>query len=104
MAALAGITIVLCKSFYGGFVHDLSVLFLDVALCWRPNTSCKRRLGPNTLLGAKSWLPSWSWVGWKGELDLSTWKGGCDYIKNHRTLRVSYTYDRVIPIVQWYSK
>lgn len=82
LAAFAGITTALSRTFYGGFICGLPSLFFDVALCWTPVSTCRRRV-PNcsssaTIVG----LPSWSWAGWKGHICDSFWVSACDYIKS----------------------
>jgi hypothetical protein len=46
---------------------------------------------------ANSCLPSWSWAGWQGEVDPTSWVTSYDY-----TTTASQNY-RVKSIIQWYS-
>lgn len=71
--AFAGILSTLTRSFDGGFVSGLPVLFFDLALLWQPQDMITRRRrnadDKNDIV-----LPSWSWAGWKGEIDTRAWK------------------------------
>ncbi|CZR54195.1 uncharacterized protein PAC_04078 [Phialocephala subalpina] len=87
--AFAGITTLLSRSFYGGFLFGLPLLFFDIALCWQP-FSCGIRRQPSTdLSAAKASLPSWSWMGWE-------------------TKGISWAFypgrPKTISIVQWHSQ
>ncbi|KAL1596593.1 hypothetical protein SLS60_009241 [Paraconiothyrium brasiliense] len=62
--ALAGATEVMSSTFPGGLHKGLPLFFFDIALLWQPRRPLERRHGE----------PSWSWTGWKGQLDcLSSW-------------------------------
>ncbi|KAJ4351878.1 uncharacterized protein N0V89_007222 [Didymosphaeria variabile] len=62
--ALAGATEVMSSTFPGGLHKGLPLFFFDIALLWQPRGSLERRNGE----------PSWSWTGWKGQLEcLSSW-------------------------------
>lgn len=95
LRAFAGITYSLNSIFDGGFLCGLPVMFFDMALLWRPYGPLERRIPTNSAV--KSCLPSWSWAGWRGEVDPKSWLTGCDYkpgcCKNYR----------ITPLVKWYS-
>jgi hypothetical protein len=60
----------------------------------------KRRI-PQRSTNTTMQIPSWSWMGWHGAVDMSSWGSGADYVKYGYTrtnLRVS---QRTIPIVKW---
>lgn len=57
--------------FRDGFFGGLPVVFFDVFLLWEPRRSVERRQAKNTAR-AQAQLPSWSWLGWHGELDMIT--------------------------------
>ena len=79
--------------------------FPSCSLIWRffgghtVHSSAEFRLTRNSAV--KSCLPSWSWAGWRGEVDPKSWltgynyKPGCfsDPGKNYR----------ITPLVKWYS-
>lgn len=70
LAAFAGIAHVLSRVFAGGFVFGMPLMFLDIALLWRP-----------------PFLPSWSWIGWWFDgvpVDLGLWRAAADYVEEAR--------------------
>lgn len=72
------------------------VLF-DVALLWRPQGALTRRISSGRL-SSKSFLPSRSWAGWHGRLELWAWVCLDDHIKIP-----SFHIEETIPIQQWYN-
>ncbi|PHH59481.1 hypothetical protein CDD82_2451 [Ophiocordyceps australis] len=78
LAALQGTMYVLSHIFDGGFVYAMPVMFLDIALLWRPQATIRRRA-----FSHPPFLPSWSWLGWWFDaipVDLSLWRAACDYV------------------------
>ncbi|KAK3938138.1 heterokaryon incompatibility protein 6, OR allele [Diplogelasinospora grovesii] len=71
LAAFAGTTTVLSRTFRPGFHFGLPEMFFDVCLLWegdrRQPRPLRRREGKNVR------LPSWSWVSVKGSLFLDMW-------------------------------
>ena len=100
--AFRGITSVLSHKFYGGFICGLPALFFDLALIWQPEGTCERRIPSKVSSKTEICLPSWSWVGWKGKIDIHSWGGRPEYesFKGHETIKKP----RTIPLVQWYSR
>ncbi|GAB0131625.1 hypothetical protein EsDP_00000087 [Epichloe bromicola] len=79
LRAFAGITHVLSRIFQGGFVYGLPLMFIDIALLWRPQATIRRRALPRP-----PFLPSWSWMGWWADgipLDLTLWRAAADYVE-----------------------
>lgn len=103
MPAFAGIITALSPIFYGGFICGLPALFLDSALCWQSYGYCQRRRASKTSSSTKHALPSWSWVGWKGLLNSSSWNGGGDYIFDPSS-EDTCPHRRIIRTVQWHSR
>lgn len=110
LRAFSGITHVLSRSFPGGFVYGMPVMFLDVALLWRPHASMRRRA-----LSKPPFLPSWSWMGWWFDgvpVDVGLWRAAADYVEDAKPLgrrgggpepkrvRTANTF-RVRPTVTW---
>ncbi|KAK7422426.1 hypothetical protein QQX98_001706 [Neonectria punicea] len=78
--AFAGITQVLSRSYPGGFIYGMPIMFLDIALLWRPHASVRRRA-----LSRQPFLPSWSWMGWWFDnipVDLTLWRAAADYVED----------------------
>lgn len=57
--AFTAILDVMSRSFPGGFHWGVPAFYFDLGLCWRSDLPLRRRDG----------LPSWSWLGWKGEIE-----------------------------------
>lgn len=49
-------------------------------------------------------LPSWSWMGWHGEIHRWSWHGGLDYFKSSRTGWRRMTEGRTVRVVQWFLR
>lgn len=100
--AIAGMTSLLSRTFQGGFVCGLPELFFDIALLWAPWSQVDRRLPSerSKSSGGITHLPSWSWVGWEGDLDPWIWNSGCDYDKGHDKCNTSR---ETISILQWFT-
>ena len=80
LKAFMGITHVLSRVFPGGFVFGMPLMFLDIALLWRPQASIRRRA-----LTRPPFLPSWSWMGWWFDgtsVDLNLWRASADYVED----------------------
>jgi hypothetical protein len=90
--AFTGILERLTPSFPGGFVQGLPEVCFDVAMLWQPRGELCRTLPDN--LGYQQ--PSWSWVGWRGSLDLIFWK------LLDKDARRAYPF-HVSSLVRWYK-
>lgn len=107
LPAFAGITHVLSRVFAGGFVYGMPLMFLDIALLWRPQATIRRRA-----LSRPPFLPSWSWMGWWFDgvpVDLSLWRAAADYVEETRAVKrgqeskrfqASHSF-RIRPLVAW---
>jgi hypothetical protein len=63
--AFAGATEIMDATFPGGLFQGLPEFFFDIALLWQPVVSLERR---------NDGTPSWSWTGWKGDVEcLFSW-------------------------------
>lgn len=65
------------RSFHGGFICGLPQTFFDDALLWQPCSPLQRRFS-NTRGNNNVVLPSWSWAGWEGEIQISRWASRWD--------------------------
>lgn len=107
LRAFSGITNVLSRTFPGGFVFGMPIMFLDIALLWRPHASIRRRA-----ISGPPFLPSWSWMGWWYDnipVDLSLWRASVDYVEEARTskrgldakrFKTPYPF-KIRPLVTW---
>ncbi|KAF2470656.1 HET-domain-containing protein [Lindgomyces ingoldianus] len=104
--AFAGITSALSTTFQGGFLYGLPAQFFDLTLLWQPLCLLKRRK-VDLDSGNGDVLPSWSWMGWKGHLDLNFWAGLYDYVREKEgsgrgVWRWPKTSLKIRPIVRWH--
>ncbi|KAF4633901.1 hypothetical protein G7Y89_g4218 [Cudoniella acicularis] len=98
LRAFSAVLDVLSQTFEGGFLHGLSELFFDYALLWRPNTPAIRRIDADHQGSA---FPSWSWVGWQGNIVIS-----CLKISHQLVLEEANSTRSLIsiqPLVAWYK-
>ena len=98
--AFAGVTAMLSRTFEGGFLCGLPEMFFETALLWQPLSPLKRRI-KNISNSGVSPLPSWSWVGWEGEID---WANRHDYLCYRKTdaRGIRPPISEVISSVIWY--
>lgn len=101
LKAFWGTAAALTTSFKGGFIGGLPAVFFDIALLWQPHDQMQRRVARDPH-SQTYWLPSWSWAGWSGRLDVWTWSQGSEYIRRMRSMDEDETTERVVPLVQWY--
>ncbi|CAG9981896.1 unnamed protein product [Clonostachys byssicola] len=98
LPGITGLLSVLSRSYTGGFLYGIPETFFDRAIGWTvPSWEMVRRVSsdrPNHLKFAAG-LPSWSWVGWQGDVDV----GEEAQRINHRKTFITET----IPITQWYT-
>ncbi|KAH8657486.1 heterokaryon incompatibility protein-domain-containing protein [Tricladium varicosporioides] len=81
--AFAGVISVFGPAFDGGFICGLPQMFFDSSLLWQPYKFVRRRETLKSQSGEG--LPSWSWIGWGGDLDSKSWRSGYDYLKGNPT-------------------
>lgn len=105
--AFAGITHLLSSVFSGGFAYGMPLMFLDLAMLWRPQATIRRRAPSRP-----PFLPSWSWMGWWLDgipVDLTLWRAGADYVEETPTAKrglvsgrfqAPYSF-RIRPTISW---
>ncbi|KAF4627891.1 hypothetical protein G7Y89_g10261 [Cudoniella acicularis] len=100
----AGPASVLTKNFPGGFLCGIPITFFDIFLLWRPKDGMKRRTPKNPHF-QRLCLPSWSWIGWQGQLDEFSFDKGFDFAKDYPSFKdgVYVSDEHVVPIIQWSS-
>jgi len=91
--AISSLFSLMSYSFTGGFIAGLPEMFFNEALLWQPAEPIQRRWSPKDVNN----LPSWSWVGWEGELMMDTWLGCWSHLYLDRK-----SPRQVIPAVSWY--
>lgn len=99
---LSGLLSIVSRSFSGGFLYGLPEMMFDRALGWTPywgHTELRRRKPSDPPIINRlpsSALPSWSWVGWQGLVNMG--HGEAARI-NDRSPREEETF----PITEWYT-
>jgi hypothetical protein len=68
--AFSAIINTMSRSFPGGFLYGVPEFFFDIGLLWRPSTTIQRR-SVKSKDGRTFLFPSWSWVGWEGNIGMS---------------------------------
>jgi hypothetical protein len=76
--AFAGALTDLSRVFEGGFIAALPTLFFDACLLWQPWDKVTRRIARQS---DNPVLPSWSWVGWQGNLNSGSWRSAYGYMR-----------------------
>jgi hypothetical protein len=80
--AFSGALFDLGKAFPGGFISGVPVLFFDAMLIWQPYPPLTRRTVEHDEMSDDSLLPSWSWVGWQGDIDSESLRSASSYLRN----------------------
>ncbi|KAK8232554.1 heterokaryon incompatibility protein-domain-containing protein [Phyllosticta capitalensis] len=104
LPAISGLLAILSRCFDGGFLYGIPETCFERGLGWKPlaitkglrrrkpsNRPEKHRLQP-------SGLPSWSWIGWSGLVDV-----GLTSIEAVRMSDVTEELSETIPITKWYT-
>jgi hypothetical protein len=100
LAAFAGVTASLDHIYDGGFLCGLPEMFFDVGLLWSNDVPLERRF---PVRPDAATLPSWSWAGWQGHMNLEAW-GSCvrDYSKRSKVVNGNGRRLRIKLTPQWY--
>lgn len=113
LPAFSGVLSVLSRTFSGGFLYGLPEMFFDSALCWRCSDLSSydhdardyiartiRRRGfsqkPKGASFSAAELPSWSWVGWQGNI----------VIADQEAILIGWDIDitrETFPITEWFT-
>ncbi|OAR02459.1 hypothetical protein LLEC1_00946 [Akanthomyces lecanii] len=100
LPAISGLLSTVSRSFTGGFLFGLPEMFFEQSLGWLPywsHTNPQRRTSstrPAAQKLAPCDLPSWSWIGWQGLVNI--W---------HDAARINpreYSIRETFPITVWY--
>ncbi|KAH8586035.1 hypothetical protein B0O99DRAFT_695882 [Bisporella sp. PMI_857] len=86
LAAFAGIASCLDYIYDGGFLCGPPEIFFDASILWSNDIPLQRRLPVKPNNGCVT-LPSWSWAGWEGHLNLEAWESCVrDYSKYSKSV------------------
>lgn len=95
----------------GGSISGIPAIFFSIGLLWTSHGFSDPQIGfsvkRRVLIQSDSLacLPSWSWAGWQGHLDLGAWTIVHPFLPYNddegRSLRRAQYFDRAYPTVQW---
>jgi hypothetical protein len=102
--AFRGTFSLLSQSFDGVNISGLPETFFNATLLWQPWTPMIRRRAKLQRKG-DAVLPSWSWIGWCGDIHSESWALAYTYLRSHRgqpsTPQDLYNW-QVDPTVEWH--
>ncbi|OBS29575.1 hypothetical protein FPOA_03513 [Fusarium poae] len=111
LPAISGLLSVFSRSFEGGFLYGIPEMFFEHSLGWRRPWWYKEGLRRRVVSGrptknqfAFSGLPSWSWLGWKGHVELryqTAVRVRSDYIPF--SIDGRHRIEEAFPITEWYT-
>ncbi|KAK5658997.1 hypothetical protein OQA88_1083 [Cercophora sp. LCS_1] len=101
LKAISSLLSVWKRSFDGGFISGLPQMFFYEALLWQPGEPLKRRTFSNNASNDGQHLPSWSWAGWEGSIDIESWIKHFSHIHYLASRRHSCVKFQVTPTVEW---
>lgn len=97
--AFAGISSAISRSVGGSLVSGLPIASFDIFLMWQPRTIVVRKSARAP--EKKHCLPSWSWAGWSGSVDIDV-ASASDFIRNcPRVWSWSSSSVRITRLVSW---
>ena len=101
LPGISGMLSLISRSFDGGFLYGLPEMYFDRALTWSPHgKSDLQRRAPSDQSSSGRMLqyslPSWSWVGWQGNLSHR-------YAEATRVNLRSERIEETVPITEWYT-
>lgn len=111
LPAISGLLSVLSRSFIGGFLYGIPEMFFERGLSWRIDEKAlggkgnlRRRISSERPMDerlSQEGLPSWSWIGWRGQMILNS---DVDEAVQFRYERfIDTAIEETFPITQWYT-
>jgi hypothetical protein len=88
-------------TFKFGFIAGLPQAFFDAALLWQPYSPLTPRQFSRAISNPESYLPTWSWVGWQGNLHSESWLASFDYTLGTNGWSGAITPSSTISTVKW---
>lgn len=99
-----GIISLLAHSYTGANISGLPEMFFSAALLWQPWTPVARRKA-KSCAQEDSLLPSWSWIGWSGDVDTKSWSLAYSYLNPKVGLGIDpneFLPWKIVRTVDWY--
>jgi hypothetical protein len=78
--AFRGILLLLSRSYTGAIISGLPEMFFNSTLLWQPWFPMTRR-HPKGQSKEDAVLPSWSWMGWSGDMGSESWTTAYSYMR-----------------------
>ncbi|KAI1295161.1 heterokaryon incompatibility protein-domain-containing protein [Xylaria venustula] len=92
--AFGGLLSQMCMGFSAGFYGGSPEFYFTICLLWQP----KKGLRPRFNQPETSFLPTWSWLGWSGPLDLQMWICNADMELPRHPYEVT-----ISPVTEWFK-
>ncbi|KAI0872305.1 heterokaryon incompatibility protein-domain-containing protein [Hypoxylon argillaceum] len=92
--AFTGLLTQMCEGFPAGFFGGIPEFYFTICLLWQP----QKGLRPRFDQPGASFLPTWSWLGWSGALDLQMWTCNTDTELPPAPYEVT-----ISPLVEWFK-
>ncbi|KAI0503229.1 heterokaryon incompatibility protein-domain-containing protein [Xylaria bambusicola] len=92
--AFGGLLLQMCMGFSAGFYGGIPEFYFTICLLWQP----KRGLRPRFNQPDTRFLPTWSWLGWSGALDLQMWTCNTDMELPPAPYEVT-----ISPVTEWFK-
>lgn len=102
LPGISGLLTVFSRCFWGGFICGIPEMFFEAALGWQPyfdHTTLRRRVPSDRPASHRlrpCHLPSWSWVGWEGNVTLGEHEAG-------PAVPIARETEETVPITTWYA-
>ncbi|KAI1418826.1 heterokaryon incompatibility protein-domain-containing protein [Xylaria sp. FL1777] len=92
--AFGGLLSQMCMGFSAGFYGGMPEFYFTICLLWQPKRGIRPRFDqPDT-----HFLPTWSWLGWSGDLDLQMWTCNTDMELPPTPFEVT-----ISPVTEWFK-
>ena len=92
--AFGGLLLQMCMGFSAGFYGGIPEFYFTICLLWQP----RKGLRPRFNQASTRFLPTWSWLGWSGALDLQMWTCNTDMELPAMPYEVA-----ISPVTEWFK-
>lgn len=92
--AFMGLLTQMCEGFPAGFFGGIPEFYFTICLLWQPKSGLRPRFNHPEA----QFLPTWSWLGWSGALDLQMWTCNTDTELPPAPYEVT-----IFPLVEWFK-
>ncbi|KAI1354003.1 heterokaryon incompatibility protein-domain-containing protein [Xylaria sp. FL0043] len=92
--AFGGLLSQMCMGFSAGFYGGVPEFYFTICLLWQPRKGLRPRFNQHDT----RFLPTWSWLGWSGALDLQMWTCNTEMELPPAPYEVTIT-----PVTEWFK-